>query len=166
MNNNTEKTAVIVLGSNMGNRLEMLRLAIRWLERGGFKVTAKSLVWETAPWGITNQPRFLNMCVMVSSGLEPLELLASLKEIERLLGRKESVKWGPRVIDIDIIIVEDKIIDQPDLKIPHPYMQDRAFVLAPLAEIAPWIVHPRLKKTVKELLQALPEEKMDWIIRI
>jgi len=93
-------------------------------------------------------------------------MLASLKEIERLLGRKESVKWGPRVIDIDIIIVEDKIIDQPGLKIPHPYMQDRAFVLVPLAEIAPGLVHPRLKKTVQELLQALPEEKMDWIIRI
>lgn len=156
----------IALGSNLGDRLASLRLAIAWMKQEGFSVTAASRVWETAPWGVTEQPRFLNMCVIAESALEPEAMLQSLKAIERRMGRKKAGRWGPRVIDLDIILAGDKIIDGRELKIPHPYMQERAFVLVPLAEIAPEMTNPRLGKTVKELLRALPEEKMDWIIEI
>lgn len=156
----------IALGSNLGDRLTSLRRAIVEMKRGGFSVTAASRVWETAPWGVTEQPRFLNMCVIVESACEPEAILRRLKAIEVRMGRKKVGRWGPRVIDLDIILAGDKIVDGQGLQIPHPYMQERAFVLVPLAEIAPDMINPRLGKTVKELICALPEEKMDWIVEI
>lgn len=156
----------IALGSNLGNRLASLRRALAEMEQEGFSVTAASRVWETAPWGVTEQPRFLNMCVIAESALKPDAILRSLKAIEIRMGRKKAGRWGPRAIDLDIILAGDKIIDGQDLKIPHPYMQERAFVLVPLAEIAPEMTNPRLGKTVRELLCALPKEKMDWITEI
>lgn len=161
----TVKTA-IALGSNLGDRLTLLRHALAEMKKEGFLVTAASRVWETAPWGVTEQPRFLNMCVIAESTLEPEAMLCSLKAIEARMGRKKAGRWGPRAIDLDIILAGDKIIDVQDLKIPHPYMQERAFVLVPLAEIAPEMINPRLGKTIKELLCTLPEEKMDWIVKI
>lgn len=156
----------IALGSNLGNRLMSLRRAIAEMKREGFSVTAASRVWETAPWGVIEQPRFLNMCVTVESAWEPEAILQRLKAIEVRMGRKKAGRWGPRAIDLDIILAGDKIVDSQGLKIPHPYMQERAFVLIPLAEIAPDMANPRLGKTVKELICALPEEKMDWIVKI
>lgn len=156
----------IALGSNLGDRLTSLRRAIAEMKQDGFSVTAASRVWETAPWGVTEQPRFLNMCVIVESAWDPEAILRCLKAIEVRMGRKKAGRWGPRAIDLDIILAGDKIVDGQVLKIPHPYMQERAFVLVPLAEIAPDMTNPRLGKTVSELICALPEEKMDWIVEI
>lgn len=156
----------IALGSNLGNRLRSLRRAIAEMKQDGFSVTAASRVWETAPWGVIEQPRFLNMCVIVESAWEPEAILRRLKAIEIRMGRKKTRHWGPRAIDLDIILAGDKIVDGLGLQIPHPYMQERAFVLVPLAEIAPYMTNPRLGKTVNELICALPEEKMDWIVEI
>lgn len=161
-----ERKIAIALGSNMGNRLEMLRRALKKIEESGFAVTAKSRVWETMPWGIADQRLFLNMCVTAVSALEPKEMLRRLKAIELCLGRKEGERWGPRLIDIDIILIDNEIIDEDELKVPHPRMQERAFVLVPLEEIAPGATHPKLGRTVREMLGDLAEEKMDWIIKI
>lgn len=162
---NRRKVA-IALGSNMGNRLEMLRRALAEIENAGFEITAKSRVWETRPWGNTDQPLFLNMCVIALSSLQPLEMLDNLKEAERRIGRKKGERWGPRLIDIDILLIENETFSGQELTVPHPRMHERRFVLAPLAEIAPDMPHPKLGKTVRELLSGLPEEKMDWIIGI
>lgn len=160
------RKVAIALGSNMGNRLEMLRRALAEIESGGFEITAKSRVWETRPWGITDQPLFLNMCVIALSSLAPQKMLTGLKEAERRIGRKKGEHWGPRLIDIDILLIENETISGQELTVPHPRMHERRFVLAPLAEIAPDMLHPTLGKTVRELLSELPEEKMDWIIGI
>lgn len=156
----------IALGSNMGNRLEMLRRALTEIESAGFEITAKSRVWETRPWGVTDQPLFLNMCLTALSSLEPATMLGCLKEAERRIGRKKGGHWGPRLIDIDILLIDNEAVCGQELTIPHPRMHERRFVLAPLAEIAPGMRHPKLGKTVREMLDELPEEKMDWIIRI
>lgn len=161
-----KRNVAIALGSNMGNRLEMLRAALKGLECEGFNITAKSLVWETLPWGITDQPRFLNMCVIAQSGLDALDMLRRLKEIERRVGRKEGGRWGPRLIDLDIVLIENETVSEPELTIPHPRMHERRFVLVPLAEISPDMINQNLDKTVQELLHELPEGKMEWIIRI
>lgn len=162
--NKVNKKVALAIGSNLGNRLEMLRGGIRELEHRGFTILKMSRVWETLPWGETEQPRFLNMCVLAESKLEPKDMLNVLKAIERSLGRKETKRWGPRLIDIDIVMIDSDVIDTPDLQVPHPCMQKRAFVLAPLSEIAPDMVNLRIGKTVEELLLSLPKEKMDWII--
>lgn len=161
-----KSTVILSLGSNLGNRLLMLERAIRALGASGFSILDKSRVWETAPWGVARQPRFLNMCLAASADLNPEEMLKAIKAIETSLGRKLSERWGPREIDIDIILLGEEIIDTPLLKVPHPLFHERAFVLVPLVEIAPQIVHPLLKKTAAELLACLPKEEMDWIIRI
>jgi len=161
-----ESTAILSLGSNLGNRLLMLERAIRALCASGFSILAKSRVWETAPWGVTDQPRFLNMCLSASVDLNPEQMLETVKAIETSLGRTLCERWGPREIDIDIILLGDAVIDLPSLKVPHPLFHKRAFVLVPLTEIAPRIVHPLLKKTAAELLACLPKEQMNWIIKI
>lgn len=161
-----KRRIAIAIGSNMGNRLEMLRAALRRLECKGFDITAKSRVWETRPWGIADQPLFLNMCVIVQSELDAKEILRCLKDIERRIGRKDGERWGPRLIDLDIVLIENETADGPELTVPHPHMHERPFVLIPLAEISPDMINQNLGKTVRELLDKLPEEKMDWIIRI
>ncbi len=161
-----ERTIALALGSNIGNRLAMLSQAINLLCRSGFHVTAMSRVWETLPWGVTEQPRFLNMCLTAITTLEPVEILCTIKDIEKRLGRKPSKRWGPREIDIDILLIGDEIIKMPDLTVPHPFMHDRAFVLAPLVEIAPTIVHPVLKKSLQALFDELPQVEMEWVIKL
>jgi 2-amino-4-hydroxy-6-hydroxymethyldihydropteridine diphosphokinase len=130
------------LGVNVGDRLAALRRATKSLSDKVGQVTAKSSVYETLPWGRTDQPRFLNACLTLETDFPPLDLLDEIKIIERDMGRIERAHWGPREIDIDVIFYDDLVLDDPKLKIPHPLMAMRAFVMVPLAEIAPGWKHP------------------------
>jgi 2-amino-4-hydroxy-6-hydroxymethyldihydropteridine diphosphokinase len=116
------------------------------------RLLACSPVYETKPWGYTDQPAFLNQAVAGEANLSPVDLLTHLKKIETTLGRKPTFRYGPRQIDIDILFYDDLILQTPALILPHPRLHERAFVLAPLADIAPNLVHPGLGKSVRELL--------------
>ncbi len=149
MVNNQAVTAYLGLGSNLGNREANLNLALDFLSER-LKIEKKSPVYDTAPVGETNQPRFLNMVISVSTRLPAATLLFMAKGIEAKLGRVPID--SPRPIDIDILFYGDQIINTPQLIVPHPRLVERAFVLVPLAEIAPDLVHPVNKKTVKQML--------------
>ena len=141
----------LALGSNLGDRLANLKQAIASLSPQ-MEVKAKSRVYETPPWGYTEQPMFLNQVVKVSTYLEPELLLKHLKRLEVALGRVPSFQNGPRLIDIDILFYDDRVLNTPSLTIPHPQMNERAFVLMPLNDIAPALAHPAIGKTVSEML--------------
>lgn len=140
----------IGLGSNLGDRVGNLEKACRFLD-----CSEKSKICETEPFGVKNQPKFLNTVCAIETDLTPQDLLSHVKKIERKLGRRKRAKWGPREIDIDILFYGDEIIDEPDLKIPHPGIPERRFVLEPLFKIAPDFIHPVLKKTVRQMLAEL-----------
>lgn len=142
----------IGIGSNLGKRQEHCLEAIRRLKQNGVVLLKQSSLIETDPWGVADQPRFINLAVEAETALGPEELLRLMKEIERAMGREKTAHWGPRVIDLDILFYDDRIIDAPDLQIPHPHLQERDFVLIPLREIAPNKVHPILGKKVSELM--------------
>lgn len=141
----------LALGSNMGDRLANLQDAVRHLAPQ-MNVRKKSPVYETPPWGFKDQSAFLNQVVMAETHLGPEELLGYLKRLETTLGRVESFRNGPRSIDIDILFFDDVTLDSPPLTIPHPRLHQRAFVLLPLNDIAPGLIHPLLDKSVSELL--------------
>ncbi len=144
------------IGSNLGQRENNCRKAIEHLTDAGVKVKKQSKPVETKPWGVEDQPAFINMAAMAETSLEPLELLSELKAIEKAMGRDmEAGRWAPRLIDLDILLYDDIVLETPELIIPHPLMHERAFVLAPLAEIAPYMMHPVLNKTVSQLLGEL-----------
>ena len=142
----------IGLGSNLGDRQGNLREALRRLaEVDGVEVAAVSSFHKTAAVG-PPQPDYLNAAAELATDLEPLDLLRRLQQIENDLGRVRTVKWGPRTVDLDLLLYDDRVIDTPDLKTPHPRMHEREFVLAPLSEIAPDVVVPRLRMSVRDLL--------------
>jgi len=145
----------IGIGSNLGNRQENCLEAIRQLEQHGIKVVRRSSMIETEPWGVKDQPRFVNMAIEAATVLPPAQLLDLLKGIERGMGRTPTATWGPRIIDLDILFYDDLIIDAEDLTIPHPFLHEREFVLRPLAEIAPEKVHPLFGKTIEDLRRRL-----------
>lgn len=147
-------TIYLLLGSNEGDRINWLHLGIASIAQHCGVVIAQSGIYRTAAWGIEDQPEFLNQVLCVSTVLQPRELLTVIQDIELQLGRQRVVKWGQRTLDIDILFFNDTIHDEPDLKIPHPYMAARRFTLAPLAEIAPHKIHPLLGKSVLALLEA------------
>ncbi len=145
----------IGIGSNLGNREENCNRAIDLLVHKGIKLIKRSPLYETEPWGVKKQPRFINMAVEAETILTPEELFNTLKKIESALGRRETIRWGPRIIDLDILLYDDLVINTPELEIPHAGIKDRAFVLKPLSDIAPDKVHPVLKKSMQNLLSEL-----------
>jgi 2-amino-4-hydroxy-6-hydroxymethyldihydropteridine diphosphokinase len=143
----------LLLGSNEGDRLSWMQQAIEQLALKSGNIVRKSAVYQTAAWGINEQPDFLNMVVLLNTDLQPLELLNNIHNIEQLLGRQREVKWGQRTLDIDILLYDNQVITLPELTIPHGFMQERRFTLVPLAELAPNLVHPVLHKTIIQLLE-------------
>ena len=139
------------LGSNLGDRLANLRAAVNALPPE-VSVMVESAIYETPPWGVEDQPAFLNMALRAETKLTPAALRDHVKRIERQVGRTETFRWGPRVIDIDILLYDDRIVDTPKLVIPHAQMHKRPFVLVPLASIAPNVLHPALGLSMRELL--------------
>lgn len=141
----------IGIGSNLGDRNSHCDRALEDMEARGIRITRVSSRYETEPWGVKEQPKFLNMVVEAETELPPEGLLAVLKDIEKGMGRETPFRWGPRVIDLDILFYEDALLNGADLRIPHPLLHTRDFVLLPLAEIAPEKMHPVLRKTVRQL---------------
>lgn len=149
-------TVYLALGTNLGNRQANLKAAREALSPQ-MSIKAKSHVYETPPWGYADQADFLNQALKVETYLEPEALLKHLKRLEVALGRVPSIQNGPRLIDIDILFYDDLVMDTPGLVIPHPRLHERNFVLVPLNDIAPDLVHPEFKKTVQELLSNIDQ---------
>lgn len=143
----------LLIGGNIGDRLQNLHQAIALLSATCGPVIQQSAVYETAAWGKTDQAAFLNQALLLTTSLTPQELITTILSVEEQLGRRRMEKNGPRVIDIDIIFYNDLVMQVPNLTIPHPQLQNRRFVLVPLQEVAPAFVHPVFLKTITELLE-------------
>ena len=148
----------LLLGSNVGERLGNLKTALNLIDDEIAPVIERSSVYETKPWGNENQPSFLNQVIVIETQVEPAVLLKKLKSVERTVGRKRTDKWGPRVIDIDILLMDDLIYKSEKLSIPHPQLHKRRFTLVPLAEIAAKDIHPEFELTIQELLSVCKDE--------
>jgi 2-amino-4-hydroxy-6-hydroxymethyldihydropteridine diphosphokinase len=152
------QTVYLLLGSNLGNREQILIKAIQMIDERIGAIISQSRNYETKPWGKTDQPDFVNVVIGITTSLMPIQVLEQTQAIEEQLGRVRIEKWGARLIDIDIIFYGQEIIDIPHrLYIPHPLVQERTFALEPLAEIAPDFVHPIFGKTISELLRAIQD---------
>jgi 2-amino-4-hydroxy-6-hydroxymethyldihydropteridine diphosphokinase len=149
--------ALLSLGSNVGDRLQYLKAAKLQLEINGCKILKQSSVYETEAWGNKDQAAFYNEVIEIETELSADELMTAIINIEQSLGRIRKEKWSPRTIDIDILFFGDEIIHQDHLAVPHPHLYERRFVLVPLNEIAPDLMHPVINKTVSELLLELKD---------
>ncbi len=147
----------LLLGSNLGDRHSYLRDGARLIEKEIGHIEKLSSIYRTASWGNNELPEFLNQALQVSTNLSPRDLLLIVNAIEKSLGRERIQKWGSRTLDIDILLYGNEIINEPDLIIPHPLMQERRFALTPLCEIAPDVVHPLMEKEIKVLLSQLSD---------
>lgn len=151
-------TVYLGLGTNLGDRLANLRLALARLQTLA-RLEAVSSLYETEPQGLSDQPLFFNAVCRLITGLEPQAFLRFLKNLEREIGRRPGGRrWGPRPIDLDILLYDDRVVDAPELTLPHPRLAERAFVLVPLCELAPELRHPLLGKTMKDLLTSVGEK--------
>lgn len=154
-----EERIFIALGSNLGDREANIRVAIRLAEKGGRLIVVKvSPLYESEPWGQEDQPRFVNAVMEARSELSPCELLQYLKGIEAEMGRREAERWGPRLIDLDIIFYGSRVVKDERIEVPHPYAKERAFVMVPLSEIAPGFIDPLSGASVSELAARLGKE--------
>ncbi len=149
--------AYIALGANLGDRAASLRAALERMEALGV-VEAVSPFLDTEPVGYTAQPRFLNAVARLRTSLSPEALLRELLAIEAALGRVREVHWGPRTLDLDLLLYDDLVRDEPTLTVPHPRLHERRFVLAPLAALAPDLIHPTLNRSVSDLLNGLEDD--------
>ena len=152
--------AYIGIGSNVGDKVARCEEAIKAiLSVAQHKLLARSSLFNTQPVGYLAQDWFVNGVIKIETPLNAPDLLQSLKAIESLMGRSDTFRWGPRIIDLDVLLFDESEIQTPQLQIPHPRLQERQFVLIPLAEIEPTLVHPVLKKTIQELLAELKEDQ-------
>lgn len=148
----TTETAYLSLGSNKGDRTEYLNRALAKLAQKAGTVVKVSSIYQTAAWGKTDQPDFYNIAAEINTGLPAEQLLNAILETEQELGRHRTEKWGQRTIDIDILFYGDAIVNSPNLLIPHPHLQERRFVLQPLNDINPKLIHPKINKDISTLL--------------
>ena len=153
------KKVFLGIGSNLGDRFKIIEEAKIRIEESVGKIVICSSVYQTEPWGFESQNEFLNIALCVETDLSPSGVLGRILMIESQLGRlRNEKKYSSRNIDIDILLYSNKIVNEEALKIPHPYMAERRFVLVPLAEIAPGFIHPVLKKSMKSLLQSCSDK--------
>jgi len=150
--------AYLLIGGNLGNRSANLQNALHQIEKNCGKILDLSAIYETAAWGLTNQQSFYNQALILETNLTPNALMEELLSIETNMGRIRSLKLGPRIIDLDILLIDQLILNTELLTLPHPSMVQRRFALMPLAEIAPNLVHPILQKTIQELLMDCKDE--------
>ncbi len=148
----------LLIGGNDGDRKANLAKALENIEGTGSRILRRSSLYETAPWGKADQNDFLNQALQVQTSLDAPALLEELLKIEEKMGRRRLEKYGSRIIDLDILFFNETIIDSPRLIVPHPEIQNRRFVLAPMEEIAPDYVHPVLRKSIRELLESCPDK--------
>jgi 2-amino-4-hydroxy-6-hydroxymethyldihydropteridine diphosphokinase len=155
------KIAFLGLGTNLGDREGNLKKAIENINTSAGDVISLSQIYETEPWGFRSEDHFFNMVIQVETRLKPVDLLKQLLKIETIMGRARGAeKYSSRIIDIDILLYENEIINKPYLKVPHPMIQRRKFVLVPLCDIAQEMIHPVLKKTFTVLLEECDDESM------
>lgn len=154
---NRYHTAYLLTGSNLGNRRENLQHVRQLIDRSCGSITGASPVYETAPWGKTDQPPFLNQALKLRTRLSAPLLLEELLATEREMGRTRGEKYGARIVDIDILLYNQLVIHTDALTVPHPELQNRRFALTPLCDIAPRVVHPLLRKTIHTLLKECPD---------
>ena len=150
-------TAYLLLGSNLGDRASILREAVQQLGATAGTVEATSGLYETAAWGLEDQPAFLNQAVQLRTTLSPEELLYACQATEQQAGRERLVRWGARTLDVDILLYDTLVLDTPTLQLPHPRLPERRFALVPLAELTPTLRHPVLGRSVTELLATCPD---------